>query len=379
MGCASGASGIEMERCLQMAMFKMLCGASNCTSKNLVLLCLLPIVFGGRLLAQQSCTKSIPAYCWGDNYPIAPGAKCQADGVPRVCQPCGVNTCPAHAADETNEKCPNGGAPICLNTGNTFIEQTDLRVPGLSGGLTLMRSWNSKWPSSQTGVIGGMFGSNWSSTFEERVFVGGDGTVKYWRSDGRFWSFVFTNYITQSGTIVGSALQVVAPADESATLATGSTYWTISFKSGEQRLFNATAGNLVSIIDRNGNTTQLTYDSQNRLITVTDPGGRHLYFAHGNSSFPFLTTAVTSDIGLSLSYSYDVQGRLVTATKPDQTILSFQYDNSSLIAAVLDSSGKILESHTYDALRRGLSSSRANGVDAVSVSYPKPDGPHFGQ
>jgi hypothetical protein len=28
-------------------------------------------------------------------------------------------------------------------------------------------------------------------------------------------------------------------------------------------------------------------------------------------------------------------------------------------------------SHTYDVLRRGLTSSRANGVDAVTVTYPQ--------
>jgi hypothetical protein len=42
-----------------------------------------------------------------------------------------------------------------------------------------------------------------------------------------------------------------------------------------------------------------------------------------------------------------------------------------MITTVKDSQGKILESHTYDALGRGLTSSRANGVDAVSVTYPQ--------
>ena len=44
-------------------------------------------------------------------------------------------------------------------------------------------------------------------------------------------------------------------------------------------------------------------------------------------------------------------------------------NHAPLITAVTDSNGKILESHTYDGLGRGLTSSRANGVEAVSVTY----------
>src|SRR5437879_2833831 len=61
---------------------------------------------------------------------------------------CPVYSCPAAAAaQEGCPKCQTAGAPISLLTGNTFIEETDVRIPGLSNGLTLTRTWNSKWPS----------------------------------------------------------------------------------------------------------------------------------------------------------------------------------------------------------------------------------------
>jgi hypothetical protein len=41
-----------------------------------------------------------------------------------------------------------------------------------------------------------------------------------------------------------------------------------------------------------------------------------------------------------------------------------------MITAVMDSAGKVLESHTYDSKGRGLTSSRAGGVEAITVSYP---------
>jgi YD repeat-containing protein len=108
------------------------------------------------------------------------------------------------------------------------------------------------------------------------------------------------------------------------------------------------------------------------LTTVTDPASRHLYFSYASQSSN-LVVGVSSDTGSSLSYAYDGQGRLITITKPDLTTLSFQYvqySGVSLISAVLDSNGKVLESHTYDVQLRGVTSSRAGGVEAVTITYP---------
>ncbi len=82
---------------------------------------------------------------------------------------------------------------------------------------------------------------------------------------------------------------------------------------------------------------------------------------------------MTSDTGISLSYGYDGQGRLATIIKPDLTTISFQYlqiAGLSLISAVLDADGRVLESHAYDTEMRGVAASRAGGVDAVTVTYP---------
>jgi len=268
---------------------------------------------------------------------------------------------PSQSAFETQGDCPSCGKPISLATGNTFIEEVDVRVPGLAGGLSLNRRWNSLWPVTQLSSQVGLFGPNWRSSFEERVFSSSDGYMKYARGDGSFWSFY----------LAAGSWQLAAPANVTASLVQGSSYWTLTFQNGEKRTFDINSGNLISIIDRNGNTTQISYDSTGRLVTVTDPASRHLYFGYQNSSSR-LVTSVTSDVGITLSYAYDTQGRLIQVTKPDSTTISFQYNTQSLITAVLDSNGVVLESHTYDSLGRGLTSSKAGGVDAVTVSYPNP-------
>lgn len=276
--------------------------------------------------------------CWAWKCPPAAGP------VESGCGPCGGKA--------------KAGGPIILETGDTFIEENDIRIPGLANGLVLDRTWNSRWPTTQTASQVGLFGPNWRSTYEERIFGGSDNFIKYARSDGSFWSF--------SG-FLGT---VLAPANGGASIGLDNnrTQWTVTYKNGERRLFSYASGSLTAIIDRNGNTTQLTYDGLNRLVTVTDPASRHLTFTYANNT-SYLVTGVTSDVGPSLTYTYDSQNRLIQVTRPDQTTLNFQYDSNSMITAVTDSNGKVLESHTYDSDHRGLTSSRAGGVEALTISY----------
>lgn len=262
-------------------------------------------------------------------------------------------------------RCPfchtgQAGNPIDVATGDTWIEENDLRVPGLGGGLTLARTWNSIWPASVSSMQVGLFGPNWRSTYEERVFSDNLGWMEYARGDGSFWAFWWN----------GTTWAVVSPANTTATLVQGTSSWTLTFQNGEQRVFDINSGDLTSIIDRNGNTTQIGYDAIGRMVSVTDPASRHIYLGYQSNS-SYLVSSVTTDVGLSLSYTYDSQGRLTQVTNPDQSTLNFTYDSNSMISTVKDTAGKVLESHTYDSFGRGLTSSRANGVDAVTVTYPQ--------
>lgn len=173
----------------------------------------------------------------------------------------------------TNTNCPppsfcptcgkggaTGGQPINLTNGNTYIQETDVKIPGLGGGLDLTRTWNSMWPSNQSGSQVGLFGPHWRSTYEERVFPMDQSYMAYSRSDGAFWMF---------GSNGPSSWILKAPANIVATLSAGSSYWTLTFQNGEKRRFENASGSLIAIIDRSGNTTQLSYDSLNRLTTVS--------------------------------------------------------------------------------------------------------------
>jgi YD repeat-containing protein len=215
------------------------------------------------------------------------------------------------------------------------------------------------WPTNEAASSVGLFGPNWRSSYEERIFMGSDNYLKYARGDGTYWSF---------GVNSSGALIVLAPANVCATLSQTANYWLLIFQSGEQRHFSLTTGLLTAVVDRNGNTTTISYDSSNRLNTITDAASQHLYFSYASGS-SFLITSVTSDFGVTLSYTYDSEGRLSQVTKPDSTTITYTYNSQSQIIQVTDTNGNVLESHTYDSSGRGLSSSQANGVNAVNVNY----------
>jgi YD repeat-containing protein len=281
-------------------------------------------------------------------------------------------------APSPGRKCPTcGGAPIDFASGDVYFTQTDIKVPGLGGGLTLERTWNSVWPQGSslpkaglwpgTNLPIGMFGPGWISNFEESVYVGSDGYMKQSFGTGDVASFGY------AGSDAGGSPQYMGAGSgaQNKILTQAPSNWTVNMPNGDQKLFDGTSGKLLSITNRNGNVTTLAYDSSFRLVTVTDPSLRHLYFSYANPS-SYLVTNVTSDFGVSLSYVYDNNGRLDHYTKPDNTTVSFKYDdqNPNLITAILDSDGKLVEAHTYNNCAQGLSSWRAGGVESITVSYP---------
>jgi len=257
----------------------------------------------------------------------------------------------------------HAGAPVNLTEGNVWIQQRDYSVPGLGGGLELSRTWNSRWMYATPPTLAGMFGSGWRLTYEEQLMPIGANAFIYWRGDGSGWTFTYNSAL--------NSYSLSSPPDERAQLvqnpATGA--FTLTFADGTQKVFNS-QGLLAAVIDRNNNQTTLAYDSSNRLISVTSPGGSTLTFTYGDPNNPMQVTTAQDSVGTAATYTYDSSSRLTKVTYPHSSALNFTLDpNSSMILSVTDSQSKLIEAHTYDAQDRGLTSSRAYGVDSVSLSY----------
>ena len=253
----------------------------------------------------------------------------------------------------------HAGHPINLTNGNTWISQTDYSIPGLGGGFTLQRTWSSLWQGlgSSLGVTG-MFGHGWRSTLEERLQIVSPTSLKYWRSDGSQWSYVST----------AMGWQQIAPMNDSATLQfdSSTTLFTLSFSNGTKEIFS-NPGYLTQIVDRNNLQTTITYDSYGRVQNVTDPAGRTLTFNYVDETSAQVLS-VQDSVGTVATYSYS--GTLLSnVTYADGSALNYNYDANNLILSVTNGGGAVLEAHTYDSSRRGLTSERANGAERVAVNY----------
>lgn len=254
------------------------------------------------------------------------------------------------------------GEPIDATTGNTYVTAQDLNIPGLGGGIGLSRIWNSLLTLAGPPSVVGMFGDSWRSNYEELIQQPDTSTLRYWRGDGSAWDFTF---------VAGTGYVLLKPSDEHASLVydSGAGVVSITFKDGSVRRFDSTHNySLTSITDRNGNATSLTYDSSARLLQVLAPFGAALSFQYQNAAFPSLVTSVTSPAG-NVNYTYDANQRLTSVAYADASGMTYAYDSNSLLTSVTDSLGHLIEGHTYDTFRRGLTSTRGSGADSINLAY----------
>jgi hypothetical protein len=139
------------------------------------------------------------------------------------------------------------GKPINLMNGDVWVTEQDYSLPGLGGGITLERTWNSLWPSARDAMPQtGMFGDSWRSTYEEYLLSFGTDYIKYFRANGDGWLFQWNSS--------ASNYQLVTPPNRHATLTQDSTtlQYTITFADGSTRIFGNN-GYLITIADRNNN------------------------------------------------------------------------------------------------------------------------------
>jgi len=229
------------------------------------------------------------------------------------------------------------GNPINVTNGDTWITQHDYSNPGLAGGLSLTRTWNSLWPRLNPPEESGIFGDSWRSNFEERIQLVGS-TAYYWKGNG--------SQLVYAYDALDEAYSLIEPLDDQTTLVFDQNVWVVTQKDGTKRIFSQ-AGYLTSIVDRNGNTTTINIDpdNQNRISSVVDAVGRVLTFNYGNPNFPRLCTGISDALGTFTQYQYDSAGRLVQVLYPDGSQYNFQYNDpnsNTLISLVADVQGKTI-------------------------------------
>ena len=243
------------------------------------------------------------------------------------------------------------GSPIKVSSGNMYLQQNDYHLPGVGQAISVSRTYNS---DSQTV---GLFGHGWSSQYDEAIISYDATLLSFNQGDGR--AIYFTRPVTSSGAFVDLI------GDYHAQVSPGSGGSVLSLKGGGTKQFSS-SGKLISAADRNGNTTTLAYDSNGLLVSATDPFGRVLTFhttANGQ------VTSISDSLGTIATYVYGGSAELLSVTYADNSSFNFAYDGNLRLTTVTDALGNILESHSYDAQGRAVTSEKQGGVDHFSLEY----------
>jgi RHS repeat-associated protein len=221
----------------------------------------------------------------------------------------------------------------------SLIYTTDKAATCISGNACPFgEGWTSDWDIRLTGSLapGGA----------GRLVMPDTATGRLYSSSGTDSSGAarFTSTATTSGLggslVLGGANNVNQYRDSNGTV--------LNFNS---------SGRLVSKVDRNGNTTTLTYSNGN-LTQITDPVGRSLTFTYnGNNQ----VTSMTDPLGRTWHYSQGgTLGQLLSITDPAGNVTTFTYTGAR-IASVVDPRGNTVKKITYDSNGRVTTETFADG------------------
>ncbi len=255
------------------------------------------------------------------------------------------------------------GEPVNVATGNLYEEITDYETAG-SNALQFVRYYNGL---SAAGTSSGMLGRNWRSTYDRYLRIRPPTTVIAERADGQELTFVQLGAWT-AGTDVDVAL---APEGNQ---------WVLTDSDDTLERYapvkDGSTAVLTSVRARNGYTQSLQYDSNNRLVSVTDSFGRSLQFTYDQG----LVKTVTTPDGLLLTYDYSSSrdsGALdrlssVTYSTTPQTRQFYLYENPAFpfaLTGIVDENGDTYTRWSYDSSGRVISSEHAGGADRTLFGY----------
>lgn len=243
------------------------------------------------------------------------------------------------------------GRPVNVTNGNMYVEQADYNLPGVGPGLSIARTYNSSLSTV------GLFGRGWTTGYDQSIKIYANIFVRLNLPDGRAVYFTRPN--------PSANFSPVQKDFHGQLTGNGDGSFTLNFPDGSLSRFNA-SGKLLSLADRNGNQTTLNYDAGGKLSSITDPSGRSLTFIT-NATGQVLS--LSDSMGTVATYTYGTGGQLQSVVYADNSAFQFTYDAGLRLTAVNDALGNLVESHSYDAQGRALTSATHGNVERYNFNY----------
>jgi YD repeat-containing protein len=270
--------------------------------------------------------------------------------------------------------------PVDCTTGNLSETQTDLQVPGRGVGLDLERTYNAQAAPSEYSPP--LFGFGWNWTLGAHL-------SNYGIEGGSRQMVELGNGSTATFTTIGSQT-TTAPGTQSSLSYTGG-QWVYTLPDQEVLKFSGNNGDLLSVTDRNGNTTTVGESCSGGTcrIEVSDPAGRKLTLYKNSEG---LVERATDPMGHTVTYAYE-HGNLVSVTEPGESgpRWRFRYDSQHRMIEMIDGRGG-KTTNEYDSESRVLRQTDPRGdthtfeyhetggeelQGALSVAAETPEEEHF--
>ena len=244
---------------------------------------------------------------------------------------------------EVDENCEcnltNTGSSTSISTGNYRHTQEIL------GNIILI------YDSYRTSE--GPIGRGWTHSYTTRIEIDTDDSLEF-TENGNAINFRLSAGVYKAEPRSGISAEIVINPNGTFTLnkkiglvyqfATDGRLLSVIDRNGNQSILTYTNNLLTSVTDFQGRNTLFTYDSSNRIIQVTDPAGRNTAFSYNPAGF---LTSVTSSDGSTWSYNYDASGRMVSKTDPLGSTTSYMYDSEGRMIQATDVEGNI-KTISYD-------------------------------
>jgi RHS repeat-associated protein len=259
-----------------------------------------------------------------------------------------------------------GADPVSFSTGNLFEDEPLFTLPGRGAGDTEITLFYNSQDGRPTRV-----GTGWSFDLGGRAQRFSDGSVMVVRGDGA--SFVYEpdgggGFTADPGNtsslreIAGGRLEQ-ADAD------------------GTRRVYDTSdlegIGELVTLTDRAGNATTLTYgvpdgdDAFVPLTGITDAAGQRIAVTNDGAG---RVTGFTLPDGRTWGLTYDGAGDLAVITGPDGRTRAFTYDAAHRMVTATDPAGVRYLHNEYDGAGRVVAQLDAQDNRRTWTYADTPDG-----
>ena len=257
--------------------------------------------------------------------------------------------------------------PIHLGSGDVSLTLPIATIAQSPLAFSFALSYHSSaplYPDPQESPVG----LGWTHTFRQTLRPTDETNDKLYRVTGEGMEEVYA--LQSDGTWQASVPGVLRGT---VSLNTSTSQYSLTDLDGTVTAFDEGTGRWSSTTDRWGNALKGSYDSSGNLLSVVDAEGRTIAFTYNAG----LLTQMTLPDGQAWRFAYSGQNLVQvfdpihTGTTPWQTF-SYQPNSGNvnvLLTQVQDESGAVLESHTYDAADRGVTSVSAGGRDLVTVAY----------